>query len=161
LHRGDRQRPRAGVPKRDVLEELLSGRPARTAAIMADDPEHQEYTEDEEAKAPFGEAGAQRHDASPLRGCSRSTVTGRRSSLNLLDVAGLPALVDRGLGRAVEPKDGEVALARNGREPVAVLPGRRGRAEIHDGGAIRLLSGLVARALGRKRLAVGIAGRVL
>src|SRR5262249_17149816 len=43
------------------------------------------------------------------------------ASLDLLDVAGLPALVDRGFGRSVEPQDGEVALARDGAHPVVFL----------------------------------------
>src|SRR5690349_1859098 len=43
-------------------------------------------------------------------------------SLDFLDVARLPALVDRGLGRAVEPKNREIPLAGNGPEPLAYLP---------------------------------------
>jgi hypothetical protein len=42
-------------------------------------------------------------------------------SLDLLDVAGLPTLVERCFGRAVEPEYGKIPLARHGREPVASL----------------------------------------
>jgi hypothetical protein len=50
------------------------------------------------------------------------SVTRRQlSSLHFLDVAGLPALVECGFGRAVKPGDGEIAPARNGGEPVGFL----------------------------------------
>jgi hypothetical protein len=65
LHGGDRQRPRAGVPERDVLEELLPGRPARATAIVGDDAEHEEHAEDEEAEAPFDKSCTEHHRASP------------------------------------------------------------------------------------------------
>jgi hypothetical protein len=35
-----------------------------------------------------------------------------RNSLNRFDVAGLPTLVEGGFGRAVEPEDDEIPLAR-------------------------------------------------
>src|SRR5262245_2533312 len=53
LHGGDRQCPRAGVPERDVLEELFAGRPACAATIVADDTEYEKHTEDEQPEAPF------------------------------------------------------------------------------------------------------------
>src|SRR5262245_24288486 len=62
----------------------------------------------------------------------------------LLDVAGLPALVDRRLGRAVEPKNREEALARDGAHPVALLAGGCCRAQVEIGRAVGILLGLVA-----------------
>jgi len=44
-----------------------------------------------------------------------------RNSLDPFDVAGLPTLVEGGFGRAVEPDDDEIPLARHSREPVAGL----------------------------------------
>jgi hypothetical protein len=41
------------------------------------------------------------------------------SSFNLLDVSRLPALVDGGFGRAVEPEDSEITSAGHSGEPVA------------------------------------------
>src|SRR5262245_55705947 len=81
--------------------------------------------------------------------------------LDLLDVAGLPALIDGGLGRAVEPEDRKIALAGNSREPVAFLALGGIRTEIHDGRAICLHDRFVARAFRRERLAIGETGSVL
>src|SRR5262249_4615572 len=60
--------PRTRVPERDVPEELLPGRPAGAAAVMADDPEDQEHAEDEQAEAPFRKPCTKCHD---IRPCSR------------------------------------------------------------------------------------------
>src|SRR5262245_39729542 len=84
----------------------------------------------------------------------------RASSVHLLDVAGNPTLVDRRFGRCVETQDCEVAPPGRCREPIALLAGRRGRAEAQDRGAIRLPIVLVARTLGGKRLTVGETGRI-
>src|SRR5262249_9306654 len=82
-------------------------------------------------------------------------------SLNLLDVAGLPALVDRRLGRAIEPQNREIALGRHGREPVAFLAFRRLWTEVDVGRSVGARRRLVARAERRERLAVGQARGVL
>jgi hypothetical protein len=44
---------------------------------------------------------------------------------HLLDIAGLPGIVDCCFGWAVEPQDRKVALAGHGREPIALLAVRR------------------------------------
>src|SRR5262245_15432435 len=85
----------------------------------------------------------------------------RLSSLHFLDIAGFPAVVDRRFGRAVEPQNREIALARYCGEPVAVLAVRCVGAEIDIGTAIGVRYWLVARAERREGLPVGEARRVL
>src|SRR6516225_12416395 len=76
------------------------------------------------------------------------------SSLHLLNVSGLPALVDRSFGRAVKPEDGEVSLARDGREPVALFAFRGLGTEIDIRRAIGILCWFVTRTERRKWLTV-------
>src|SRR5215471_9677951 len=82
-------------------------------------------------------------------------------SLRPLDVTRLPALVDRGFGRRVQPQDGEVALAGDGGQPVGLLTLRCRRAEIEIRAAIGILRRHVPRAERRERLAIGETRRVL
>src|SRR5262245_55880680 len=77
------------------------------------------------------------------------------SSLDLLDIARLPALVDRCFGRAVEAQNREIALPRHCGEPVALLAIRGFGAEVEIGTAISVRRWLVARAERGERLAVG------
>ena len=65
--------------------------------------------------------------------------------LHLLKVAGLPTLLDRGLGRAIQPKDGEIPLARHGRHPVAGLTLRRFGTEVEIRAAVVVLRRLISR----------------
>src|SRR5215470_10425202 len=77
------------------------------------------------------------------------------------DVARLPALVDRGFRRRVEPKNREVSLAGGGGQPVTLLALGRLRTQVEVGAAVSVLDGLVTRAERRERLAVGETGGVL
>jgi hypothetical protein len=56
-------------------------------------------------------AAVQRRRASAV--CRNRLLAGHPWSLHLLDVAWLPALVDGGFGRAVEPDDGKISPAQH------------------------------------------------
>src|ERR1700754_4263569 len=76
-------------------------------------------------------------------------------SVLLLEIAGLPALVEGGFGRAVEPDDGEIPSAGHRGEPVAFFALRSFRPEIEVRAAVSVLRRLVARTERGERLAVG------
>src|SRR5262245_17180220 len=90
-----------------------------------------------------------------------SWICGRRSLRQLLDISWFPTVVDRRFGRAVEPQNREIALARHRGEPVAVLAVRGFGAEVEVGTAVGVRRRLVARAERGERLAVGEARGVL
>ena len=73
----------------------------------------------------------------------------------LLEVPGLPALVDRRLRRSVEPEDDEVSLAGHGGEPVSLLARGCFRPEIELRAPVGVLDRLVTRTERGERLAVG------
>src|SRR5205814_2173999 len=79
----------------------------------------------------------------------------RLRSLHLLDVAGLPSLVDGRFSWAVEPEDGEISFAGDGGEPVGLFAHRCFGAEVEVRAAVGILRRLVARTERRERLAVG------
>src|SRR5215831_19663705 len=81
--------------------------------------------------------------------------------IDLLDIAWLPALVDRRFSRTVEPQNREIAFAWHRSQPVALLARGRFWAEIQLSRAIGVRRRLVARAERGERLAVGEARRVL
>ena len=73
--------------------------------------------------------------------------------LYLLDVVGLPGLVEEGLCRTVEAQEGEPASVWDGSDPVLPCTGRL-RSEVDIGRAIRVLDGFVHRIERWKWLAV-------
>src|SRR5215472_3317904 len=64
--------------------------------------------------------------------------------LRLFYVARYPALVDRGFGRTIEPKDHEVASASGSGHPVGFLACGRFLAEVDVGAAVRILGRFVS-----------------
>src|SRR5262245_14890602 len=66
-----------------------------------------------------------------------------KASLHPLDIPGLPALVNGGLGRRVQAQNREVASSRRRLHPVAFLTGGRLRTEVDVGAAIGIRLRLV------------------
>jgi hypothetical protein len=75
--------------------------------------------------------------------------------LDSLEVTGLPALLNRGLGRAIKSDYRKVTLAGNGRQPIGTFTLGRLGTKVEVRTAVVVLCRLVSRSKRRKWLAIG------